>query len=192
MAFPWKLIRGSILATGHLTEDLKLAIDLSLQGFPPLYCPDARCDSTFPESENAMTTQRTRWQHGYFSSIVEYTPKLAAAALRRADWRLLAVAIDLSVPPLALMFMVTALMSFLACAAFLLGAGSVLAGTSLALFPGFILLILITWRFHGRDIVSGADLVKSLNQLIARISMLRNFITKPQRSWVRTERKEDR
>jgi len=192
MAFPWKLIGGSILATGHLTEDLKLAIDLSLHGFPPLYCPEAQCDSTFPESEGAMTTQRTRWQHGYFASLVEYTPKLIAAALRRADWRPLAVAVDLSVPPLALMFMITALMSLLASAAILLGAGGVLAETSLVLFPAFVLLILIIWRFHGRDIVSGADLVASLNQLVARISMLWNFITKPQRSWVRTERKEDR
>ncbi|SHJ85572.1 Glycosyltransferase, catalytic subunit of cellulose synthase and poly-beta-1,6-N-acetylglucosamine synthase [Bradyrhizobium lablabi] len=191
MALPWNLIRRSNLATGSITEDLRLAIELSLQGFPTLFCSNARCDSDFPESESGMATQQTRWQHGYFSSLVEYAPKLFLKALSSADFRLLALAIDFSIPPLGLMLAITALMSGLASVAILVGAGGVLAKIAITFFPAFVLLILLTWFFHGRDIVSGRDLLLSFKQVMKTISMLWSFITRPQQKWVRTERRED-
>jgi cellulose synthase/poly-beta-1,6-N-acetylglucosamine synthase-like glycosyltransferase len=192
MALPWDLIRRSSLATGNITEDLKLAIDLSLLGFPPLYCPIARCDSDFPESESGMATQQTRWQHGYFASLFEYGPRLVAKALTSADWKLFVIAVDLSVPPLSLMLAVTALMSAFAGITILFGADNVLALIATTFFPAFALLILFAWFFHGSELVSAADLTLSVRHVMSRFSILWGFITRPQTSWVRTERKEDR
>jgi cellulose synthase/poly-beta-1,6-N-acetylglucosamine synthase-like glycosyltransferase len=192
MAFPWQLISQSNLATGHLTEDMKLAIDLSLAGFPPLFCPEAACDSNFPDSEAGMTTQRTRWQHGYFTSLVESLPKLIWRSLCKADWRALAVAIDFSIPPLGLLLVVTAIISALGYLAVLLGSSGALAWVSVSLFPMYALLIVGTWIFYGRDVVSGADLIQSIYRIVARVSILWSFLFKPQQNWVRTERKEDR
>jgi cellulose synthase/poly-beta-1,6-N-acetylglucosamine synthase-like glycosyltransferase len=192
MAIPSNLLSRSSLATGNITEDLKLAIDLSMLGFPALFCPDARCDSSFPESENGMNTQQTRWQHGYFSCLIEFMPRLLLRALGSADWRLFAIAIDLSIPPLSLMLVITASISAVAGVAIWLGASSILAKAAVTLAPVFVFLILIAWFFHGRDLISVMDLVRSLNYITTRVSMLWSFIARPQKNWVRTERKDDR
>ncbi|HEV7136313.1 MAG TPA: glycosyltransferase family 2 protein, partial [Steroidobacteraceae bacterium] len=42
MAFPWECIARADLASGHIVEDLKLGIELALEGSPALFCPEAR------------------------------------------------------------------------------------------------------------------------------------------------------
>jgi cellulose synthase/poly-beta-1,6-N-acetylglucosamine synthase-like glycosyltransferase len=190
MAFPWNIIQGSILANGHLTEDLKLAIDLSLLGLPPVYCDKALCDSKFPETKGALWSQRKRWEHGYFSSLFEYLPKLLMRAFTGRDWRLFAVALDLSIPPLGLMLVITLLMSCLGVSAILLGPKIPVASILVFYFPLFSMLVALVWYFHGRQIVSSIDLISIIKHAIMRISMLWSFFTRPQREWVRTERKD--
>jgi cellulose synthase/poly-beta-1,6-N-acetylglucosamine synthase-like glycosyltransferase len=189
MAIPWDLIQGSILANGHLTEDLKLAIDLSLLGSPPVYCDKAECNSTFPETKRALSDQRRRWEHGYFASVVAYTPKLLMKALTSRDWKLLAVALDLSIPPLGLMLVITVLMSCLGLVSILLGANIPVAPMLISYFPLFTILIFLVWYFHGRQLISGADLFAIIKHALLRVSMLWGFLTRPQRDWIRTERK---
>jgi cellulose synthase/poly-beta-1,6-N-acetylglucosamine synthase-like glycosyltransferase len=190
MAFPWNLIQGSLLANGHLTEDLKLAIDLSLLGFPPFYCDIAACDSTFPETRGALSSQRKRWEHGYFSSIIEYMPKLVMKAFTTRDWRLFAVALDLSIPPLGLMLMLTIMISCLGVVSILLGANIPIAPMLVFYFPVFAILIALVWYFHGRQIISIVDFFAIIKHALMRVSVLWGFLTRPQREWVRTERKD--
>jgi len=190
MAFPWNLIQGSLLANGHLTEDLKLAIDLSLLGLPPVYCDKAACDSTFPETRGALSTQRKRWEHGYFSSIVEYMPKLLGKAWTSRDWRIFAVALDLSIPPLGLMLVITVVLSCLGGFSILLGPNIPVAPILVFYFPFFATLIALVWYFHGRQIISGVDFLAIIKHSVMRVSMLWGFLTRPQRDWVRTERKD--
>jgi cellulose synthase/poly-beta-1,6-N-acetylglucosamine synthase-like glycosyltransferase len=189
MAFPWSLIQGTILANSHLAEDLKLAIDLSLTGFPPIYCGAASCTSMFPETDEALSGQRKRWEHGYFSAIMEYTPKLAMQAFTRLDWRLLVIALDLSIPPLGLMLLITVLMSGLGSALLLLGAMPIVASAMALYFPLFAIMIVSAWYFHGRQIISGADFIAIVRHTFLRVSMLWSYLVKPQRAWVRTQRK---
>jgi cellulose synthase/poly-beta-1,6-N-acetylglucosamine synthase-like glycosyltransferase len=190
MAFPWVLIRTSLLANGHLAEDLKLAIDLSLLGFPPVYCDKASCYSTFPETKNGLFNQRKRWEHGYFSSVTEYIPRLLMKAFTSRDWRLFAVALDFSIPPLGLMLMITMLLSCFGVVSILLGANIPLAPILVAYFPFFTMLIVLIWYFHGRQIISSIDLLAVIKHVVRRIAMLWGFLTQPQREWVRTERKD--
>jgi cellulose synthase/poly-beta-1,6-N-acetylglucosamine synthase-like glycosyltransferase len=190
MAFPWNLIQGSLLANGHLTEDLKLAIDLSLLGLPPIYCDKAACDSTFPETIGALSNQRKRWEHGYFSSLIEYLPKLLMKAFASRDGKLFAVALDLSIPPLGLMLVITMLLSCLGIFTVLFGLNIPFASVLIAYFPLFAMLITLVWYFHGRQIISGVDLLAIARHTVTRIYMLWGFLTRPQREWVRTERKD--
>jgi cellulose synthase/poly-beta-1,6-N-acetylglucosamine synthase-like glycosyltransferase len=189
MAFPWSLVQGSLLANGHLTEDLKLAIDASLLGLPPVYCSKARCNSTFPETKDAMSSQRKRWEHGYFSSVIEYMPKLLTKALSSGDWRLLSIALDLSIPPLGLMLLITFLISCLGLVSIIVGANTSIGLALVLYFPSFATLIILAWYFHGRQIISGTEFFAILKHAFQRVSILLSFVTRPQREWIRTERK---
>ena len=105
MAFPWMRIRNATLATGHIVEDLKLGIDLAHAGAAPLFCPQAEVISYFPASKEGVSSQRTRWEHGHLSIILSEFPRLLLRSLRNRDARLLAMALDLIVPPLALLML---------------------------------------------------------------------------------------
>jgi hypothetical protein len=99
MAFPWSIIRGAELATGHLAEDLLLTVDLVRAGASPLFCPEARVSSEFA-SGDGLRAQRTRWEHGHLALLVNEVPALLLQAFTRRDAKLAALALDLCSPPL--------------------------------------------------------------------------------------------
>ena len=105
MAFPWECISRAPLATGHIVEDLQLGIDLAIAGHAPRFLPDALFTSEFASSKQSFSAQRTRWEHGHLSLIFGAVPRLVIASIVSLDIDLLALALDLSVPPLALLTM---------------------------------------------------------------------------------------
>lgn len=105
MAFPWAVISRAALASGHIVEDINLDIDIAQSGVPTLFCPEARVTSTFPETAEGIASQRTRWEHGHLGVILSAAPRLFLEALRRRDGNLLALALDLCIPPLALLLL---------------------------------------------------------------------------------------
>jgi len=106
MAFPWPIAQGMDLANGHLVEDMKLGADLALAGTPPLFCPSARVTSEFPAAIAAQQSQRKRWEHGHLSVLLSLGPKLLWRGLRLGNVEVVAMALDLLVPPLALLAVV--------------------------------------------------------------------------------------
>ncbi len=105
MAFPWALLRGATLAHGNIVEDMQLGLDLAAAGCPPRFCPEARVRSEFPSGRKAAAGQRTRWEHGHLQTLFRQAPRLAAAALLRRRLDLLGLALELSVPPLSMLFL---------------------------------------------------------------------------------------
>jgi cellulose synthase/poly-beta-1,6-N-acetylglucosamine synthase-like glycosyltransferase len=103
MAFPWRLLRDAPETGSNLVEDLVLGIELALRGAPPLSCPEVQISSELPTGAAAGRKQRRRWEHGQLHTLAVYVPRLLGAGLirRRAD--LLALGLDLAVPPLALL-----------------------------------------------------------------------------------------
>ena len=77
MAFPWGLIRGGDLANSWIVEDLKLGLDLTSNGHPPLFCPSALVTSSFASSVGAADNQRQRWEFGHISMILGSLPRLS-------------------------------------------------------------------------------------------------------------------
>ncbi len=188
MAFTWPMLRNVPLANASIAEDIKLGINLATAGRPPVFCRDALVTSTFPESAAATRTQRTRWEHGHLEMILREVPGLLAAAWRRGDHRLVGMALDLAVPPLALL------------AALLLG-GTVLAGALswwigdptlasawIVLLATFVLAVLTAWRVHGRDLARFVELLSLPLYIAARVPVYIRFVVKRERRWVRTDR----
>ncbi len=191
MAFPWSRISTASLASGHIVEDLQLGVDLAAAGSAPLFCPGALVTSTFPSSEQGISSQRTRWEHGYLGVIVAQTAHLLALSLRTLNGALLAFALDLSVPPIALLVSLLTVV-WMSSAAFYFFAHMRLP----ILISTFEVLCLavgiaLAWRKYGRQIVSLSDLARAGIYVLWKIPLYAKFLGRRQSEWVRSKRDKD-
>jgi cellulose synthase/poly-beta-1,6-N-acetylglucosamine synthase-like glycosyltransferase len=190
MAFTWEMIRAAPLANASIVEDMQLGIDLALGGCPPVYCERALVTSRFPLSKRASRTQRTRWEHGHLDMIVRQLPRLLIQAAKRGDALLLGFALDLAVPPLAMLAGAMILACALALSGALLGATAAPFVLSASLLGMLTLTVLVGWRLRGRDLVSLAELLTAPWYVLARIPIYLRFAFDRQKQWVRTDRGE--
>ena len=189
MAFSWDMLEDAQLANASIVEDMKLGIELAVEGSAPLFCDAALVTSEFPDSSAAAQTQRTRWEHGHLEMILREVPPMLRAAIARRDIRLAGLAMDLAVPPLALLTGLLVLDGLLAAAgAALCGSGVALslATTSIAAFAGAVLL---AWAVGGRDLVRLTELLAVPWYVLAKLPVYARFLFKRQKAWVRTDRK---
>ena len=189
MAFSWDMLRDSPLANSSIVEDMKLGIDLASRGTAPIFCDRALVTSHFPDSAAATSTQRTRWEHGHLEMILREVPRMLRAALGRGDVRLLGMALDLAVPPLALLAGLLGLDWVLALAGRLLGGGVAALALATAALCMFFVAILVAWAVRGRDLVRLSELLAAPWYVVAKIPMYLRFIVRRQKEWVRTDRK---
>lgn len=188
MAFPWEMIRQSPLASGNIVEDMQLGLDLAIAGAPPQFCETARVIGRLPQQDQAATSQRTRWEHGHLQTLVTQVPRLLTTAIARQRLGVLALALDLAVPPLSLLVMLWGAAMMGAIAAGWLGISWAIAGF-LGL-QGLLLLsaVMLAWARFGRSILSLGQLLSIPLYVLWKIPMYIAFIVRPQRQWVRTER----
>src|SRR5205807_5179328 len=78
---------------------------LTEAGHPPILCPAAVLGSQFPTSVAAANTQRERWERGHIGLILSAAPALLLRAIARREWKLLALTLDMTIPPLSLLAM---------------------------------------------------------------------------------------
>lgn len=188
MAFLWDDIRAVELASGHIVEDLKLGIDLCSEGKPPLFCVSARVSSMFPSSDEGLKSQRTRWEHGHLGVLLRDAPRLIHRAISRGNIALLALALDLVVPPLALLllavtalFLVSGLCFYLFGLAFPFGLASievVLMGLS----------VLLAWARYGRRVITFSQLAFAPLYALMKVPLYLRFLANRQVEWVRSKR----
>ncbi|NJK69260.1 MAG: glycosyltransferase [Microcoleus sp. CSU_2_2] len=188
MAFPWSVIRSVSLASGNIVEDMQMSMDLAVAGYPTIFCPDAKVTGCLPQQQEVAKTQRTRWEHGHLQTLLTQTPRLATASVRQKRFDLLAIALDLSVPPLSLLVAIWA-------AAFAASLLAATLGTSAipAIFlavEGLLILVSIigAWAKFGRNEISGLTLLAVPFYILWKIPLYLGFIVKRQTKWVRTER----
>jgi cellulose synthase/poly-beta-1,6-N-acetylglucosamine synthase-like glycosyltransferase len=187
MAFPWSTISAVPLATGHLVEDLWLGIELARRGCAPVFCREALVLSRFPESVGGRRDQRTRWEHGHLNLWLG-VPRLVWDALRHGNAGLLALALDLSVPPLALLALL--LLAVLAGSALLALSGRTLPlQVSAVTCLLFVLAVMTGWVRFGRALLTGRDIALSGVYAIAKIPIYLRFLVARQLTWVRSRRR---
>ncbi|MFL6697573.1 MAG: glycosyltransferase family 2 protein [Vitreoscilla sp.] len=189
MAFSWQMLCDAPLANASIVEDMKLGIELAKIGQAPVFCERALVTSRFPDSAAASTTQRTRWEHGHLEMILREVPAMLARALVRRDGHLFGLALDLAVPPLALLAGLLAIDAVLALAAWFCGAGIGPVIAAGVLLVAFLLSVLAAWFARGRDLVRFAELMSVPWYIAAKLPVYLRFIVRRQRAWVRTDRK---
>ena len=94
-AYPWDAFTS--------TEDLEYTVNLRLGGVRPVFAGGAIVHSPSAPSAEAATHQQLRWEGGKLHLAKKHVARLVRDALRRRDGRLLGLAFDLAVPPLALL-----------------------------------------------------------------------------------------
>lgn len=188
MAFPWACIRNASLATGHIVEDLKIGIELAQIGSPPLFCPEALLTSTLAATREASHSQSTRWEHGHMGVILSDAPRLLANGILKRDLKIIAMALDLSVPPLALLSLLNGLL-WIAGALILFAANSptpfLIASASATLIA---ISVLLSWHHYGRHVISLSELSFAVFYAIMKIPLYVRFLIARQLHWVRSKR----
>lgn len=188
MAFRWEQIRQVDLATGHIVEDMKLGVDSATGGQPPQFCPEALVYSFFPTSDSGVTTQRTRWEHGHLSVIQSYVPRLLLLSLKLRNAALAAMALDLCVPPLALLVMLTGaawVVTLLTAVALGLSLPFVLATLLVIALASAVLL---AWAGFARDVINLGQLLGAFGYVARKIPLYFKFLFNRQVEWVRSKR----
>lgn len=189
MAFPWKGIKTAQLASGHIVEDLKLGIDLARGGTAPLFCPQALLTSDFPVSSAGIGAQRTRWEHGHIGSILSDAPRLLKDSLSPPNAGLLALALDLSVPPLALLTLVVTVVWLASALFFLLTTMSLPLDIATAAAALLGAAVLLSWARYGRRIISLGNLAFAPVYALRKIPLYGRFLVARQMEWVRSDRR---
>jgi cellulose synthase/poly-beta-1,6-N-acetylglucosamine synthase-like glycosyltransferase len=188
MAFPWSLIHEAPLASGHIVEDMQLGLDLAGQGAAPLFCPQAQVSSHFPSTAEGMASQRTRWEHRHLGVIASQAPRMMWRALTRGRPSLVAMVLDLCVPPLASLVLLLVAWVGLMGGFFVVSGGALplqVAAATLALLG--LAVMLAWWRF-GRRSVSLGELLSAPAYVLGKLPMYAKLLRKRQVEWVRTRR----
>jgi cellulose synthase/poly-beta-1,6-N-acetylglucosamine synthase-like glycosyltransferase len=191
MAFPWDVINKANIADGAIVEDLKLGLELAQLGHPPVFCPTARVDSEFSASETGARTQRARWEHGHLG-IIATVPRLLWRALTQRNWPLLALALDVAVPPLALLVLLTLAVTALSGLAAVVGYSPAALFISAADLAMLTLAVLAVWSRHGRDLLPMARLFSLVSFVVGKLPLYFYSLFRRQRTWIRTERDQSK
>ncbi|MBE9213303.1 glycosyltransferase family 2 protein [Plectonema cf. radiosum LEGE 06105] len=188
MAFPWKVINSVDIASSNIVEDMKLGFDLSLAGYPPMFCPQSKVIGYLPLEVQTAKQQRTRWEHGHLQTLLTYVPLLLKAAVKQKRFDLFVSAIDLCIPPLSLL-----VIAWLGITSFTFVTGLLLAIWTPAIilsFAGILLLVAIlsAWAKFGRSDLPIQQLLMIPIYILWKIPLYLQFLVKRQKTWIRTTR----
>lgn len=188
MAFPWSVINQVNLASGHIVEDMKLGVDLAKLNLAPKFIPSALITSEFPISEEGIRTQRIRWEHGHLGMILKEGIPLILHGIKHANLNMVAIALDMCLPPLALLVLIIVLLSTL---------GVLMSIATGQLLPWSLILIdlvlvitavILAWCKFGRNIVKFSELMTVPIYVLAKIPLYIKFLFRRQSDWVRSKR----
>jgi cellulose synthase/poly-beta-1,6-N-acetylglucosamine synthase-like glycosyltransferase len=190
MAFPWRVLRDAPATGANLVEDLVMGLEMAKRGQPPLLAPDVQVSSELPGADSAARKQRRRWEHGQLHTLVNHGLPLVLTGLTRARLSLMALGLDLLVPPLAMLVVLEG------------GALAVLAGAALFGWlpwtPAFVvagalgavaLAVVLGWLKYGRATIPARTLVMVPLYVLWKIPLyLSLLLGGKQRTWERTDR----
>jgi len=188
MAFPWSVLQNVTLASSNIVEDMQLALDLAISGSAPIFCQSGRVIGRLPAQTQAAKSQRTRWEHGHLQTLLTQVPKLFQASIRQKRFDLLALALDLCIPPLSVLVMIWVAVTGSAVFAATLGASWV--PTIILVLEGLLIFISIVgaWAKFGRADLPMLTLLAVPFYVLWKIPLYFSFLLRRQTKWVRTER----
>lgn len=191
MAFPWSVIRSATLADGNIVEDINLGLELAIKGHPPLFCPSAKVTSLFPASREGAVSQRRRWEQGHIHMIVKSTGIAITAGIVKRDWNLLALALDLTVPPLSALALSLGLMFAVSVVFSMIGPSTLPLLTSVICLVMFVGAIILSWLKTGYEVLPLQAIPRCVPYVLKKIELYVSMISsKTKLEWTRTDRKQ--
>jgi len=189
MAFPWEVTPLMNPAGADLAEDTKLGLDLALIGYPPQFCSDAVVTSNVAAGGIPSYSQRARWEHGVIQLMVHYVPTLLSKACRNRNGSLAAMALDLSVPPLALFAMIMAVYLVLTVSLLFISGVSGPAAVAGTLSTLFFVSVMLAWWRYGRETLPLRRLVFAAPvYAIRKLPLYASLFLNRQREWIKGKR----
>ncbi len=188
MIFPWALIAAANVANGNLAEDYTLGLDLVRTRHGARFSEEAVVLSQFPSSLDSRLGQRSRWEHGHLDLIVHTAPLLMMEALGSGNWALLGSALDLMIPPLALLALFAATVLPVNSVLFLLGGSIAPLGLTAATIGGLGVALMLAWIGWGRDLVPFSLMLQIPSYALSKANLYSRYVTARERQWKRTNR----
>jgi len=185
MAFPWTVIEDAPLASGHIVEDLKLGIDLAADGHPATFDERASVMSQFPRTELGREIQHRRWEHGHLAMIVSDVPRLIYLSFRKRQSNLIAIALDLMVPPISFLVVFLGLMDIGTFVLWLFGSTGKPLIISLTATGLTALSLSLAWCRFGRDLLPIDDLHQVPLYVIRKLPLYFTALIRREKKWVR-------
>jgi hypothetical protein len=146
--------------------------------------------SSFVQDAAVARAQKSRWEHGHLSTLIEELPGLLRATLARRDPALAVLAMDLMIPPVAFYFLLlTALLSGTILAAGFWPAFNAAAALAALAALSFALAIGLGWLRFGRELLSAGELLRLPLYALWKLPVYIAFFFGKRSGWVRTRRK---
>jgi cellulose synthase/poly-beta-1,6-N-acetylglucosamine synthase-like glycosyltransferase len=189
MALPWTHFAGADLATSSIVEDIRLGFELAEADAPPQLVEQAVIWSN-PATQGGTLVQRRRWEGGFLQMARRVAPAAMWRALRRLDARGVAAALDLCVPPLALLGLVDG--ALLAAAVVL----TLVSGASwwpvlvlLGVIAGMASVVLLAWAREGRAFLTPRVLLRLPLYMLWKVPLYLGLTRRgAPAEWLRTGR----
>lgn len=189
MMFPWETIRRAPLASGSIVEDLKLGLDLAAAGKAPYFYPFVVQTSDFPANDGGTRSQRLRWVQGHLETLFGLVPRLLGKSIASANFDLLALTLDLAIPPLSLLGLALVAAFGLTCVAALATVSHYLIWLSAANLTLFLVGIWFAWWRFGRDVITAGQFARVPGLALGKARFyLEMALGRKAKQWVRTDR----
>lgn len=192
MAFPKHAVRVDELANGNIVEDMALGLVLGAREQGPMLCPDALVLSDAPSGLQGMRSQRKRWEHGHLHTLLVHALPMLWRGLISARLRLVALSLELAVPPLSLLVALLGLLTLAGGVVAWLVPQQPLAWTALGIAGGGLMMVAaavgLAWLGFGRYLVPARLLLRVPAYIMWKLPLYVGFVFRRQRAWVRTER----
>lgn len=187
-AYPFHALRNAPQGKGAIAEDYQLAIDLLQQGYPTTFIPEARVEGQLPKRDDTALRQRRRWEHGHLFLSSRAGPKLLLEGLKRLDKNRIALALEVSVPPLAFLGLMWTMAVGLSCGLLAIDGQGGPLGFLVCTATVFAAAILMSWmRFAGIKSTLAA-LASVPGYVMWKLPMYREFFTRRETRWMKTAR----
>lgn len=171
------------------TEDLEYSLELREAGFGVAFARGAIVESPAAPTAAAAAEQQLRWEGGKLHFLRTRLPRLLARAVRERRADLLDEALEVAVPPLGLLVLLSGIGAAAAASLVALGAAPAWALASwLAALVCVHLYVLVGLRAAHAPASAYRAVVRAPLFVLAKLRHARRFASFRAETWVRTER----
>lgn len=188
MALPWEVFDTADLGGPNIVEDLALGLELAERNAAPMLVEDAIVRSPVASAGGTLV-QRQRWEGGYLATAIRKAPPALGRSLARGDLRGVAAALDLSIPPLALLVVVNAIALAIALGGAFVGASPwpLIIQIIVSLFA--TLALILAWAMEGRAFASAGTLLRLPLYVLWKLPMYVGLVRRgAPKEWLRPGR----